>query len=130
MGYDSTLAYVAAAAKAVLLETGLLPHVNAGVMGIEDIRMLQRVSVGQGLMLESASARLLEPGGPHHNCPDKVAEKLGPVPNGTHEILSVWLVEPAHGSFAGPDIGCVQKPAWHARSDSLNRQCGEQQILV
>ncbi|KAK9855445.1 hypothetical protein WJX84_009597 [Apatococcus fuscideae] len=71
LGYPSTLAYVAAAAKAVLLETGLLPHVNAGVMDREDISMLQQVSVGQGLMLESASARLLQPGGPHHNCPDK-----------------------------------------------------------
>lgn len=32
---------------------------------------LKRVSVSQGLMLESLSPRLLEPGGPHHNCPDK-----------------------------------------------------------
>ena len=75
MGFPSTLAYVAAASKAVLQETGLLPHVNAGVMSIEDIRQLQLVAVGQGLMLESSSARLLEPGGPHHDCPDKARRK-------------------------------------------------------
>ena len=37
LGCDSTLEYVARAAAAVLSETGLLPHVNAGVMGVEDV---------------------------------------------------------------------------------------------
>ncbi|CAM6092845.1 unnamed protein product [Calypogeia fissa] len=71
IGYESTISYVAAVAKIVLEETGLLPHVNAGVMGREDVALLRKVSVSQGLMLESLSERLLEPGGPHYNCPDK-----------------------------------------------------------
>jgi FO synthase len=55
----------------VLRETGLLPHVNPGVMSNADIAALRRVSVSQGMMLESASPRLCERGGPHHGSPDK-----------------------------------------------------------
>ena len=72
MGYGSTLEYVAAAAGAVLAQTGLLPHINAGVMGRQELRALRGVSVSQGLMLESTSQALLLPGGAHHDCPDKV----------------------------------------------------------
>jgi FO synthase len=71
MGHASTLDYVAAAAGAVLAATGLLPHVNAGVMGAPELRALRAVSVSQGLMLESTSQALLLPGGAHHGCPDK-----------------------------------------------------------
>ena len=71
LGHETTLSYVAEAAKAVLSETGLLPHINAGVMGADDIAMLRRVSVSQGLMLESASERLSLKGGPHYGSPDK-----------------------------------------------------------
>lgn len=76
MGYASTLDYVAAAAGVVLRETGLLPHVNAGVMGRRELRALKAVSASQGLMLESTSPALLLPGGAHHDCPDKVASSL------------------------------------------------------
>lgn len=71
MGFDSTLAYVEAAAHAVLHETGLIPHINAGVMDAHWLARLRRVSASQGLMLESTSRALLQPGGPHHACPDK-----------------------------------------------------------
>ena len=71
LGHETTLSYVAEAAKLVLSETGLLPHINAGVMGADDIAMLRRVSVSQGLMLESASERLSLKGGPHYGSPDK-----------------------------------------------------------
>lgn len=71
MGHETTLSYVAAAAAAVLRETGLLPHVNAGVMRPADARALRPMSASQGLMLESLAARLMQPGGPHHECPDK-----------------------------------------------------------
>jgi FO synthase len=72
MGYHSTIAYVAAASKAVLEDTGLLPHINAGVMSREDVRLLKTVSVSQGLMLESLSTELITiPGAAHYNCPDK-----------------------------------------------------------
>jgi FO synthase len=71
MGHETTLSYVAEAAALVLKETGLLPHINAGVMGGEDIARLRKVSVSQGLMLESASERLSLKGGPHYGSPDK-----------------------------------------------------------
>jgi FO synthase len=71
LGHKTTLSYVVEAAKAVLKETGLLPHINAGVMDGDDIAMLRGVSVSQGLMLESISERLLEKGQPHYGSPDK-----------------------------------------------------------
>ena len=46
----------------VLRETGLLPHANPGVMTRDEIAALRRVSVSQGIMLESASDRLLQKG--------------------------------------------------------------------
>jgi len=72
LGHETTLGYVAEAAAAVLAKTGLLPHVNAGVMGAPDLAALRRASASQGLMLESTSARLLQRGQAHHDCPDKV----------------------------------------------------------
>jgi FO synthase len=70
-GYRSTLHYVAAAAEAIVRETGLLPHVNAGTMSLDDIAMLRPLSASMGLMLESASERLTLPGMAHHGSPDK-----------------------------------------------------------
>ena len=70
-GYDSTVDYVVAAARAVLDETGLLPHPNAGALSREQFAALRTVSASQGTMLETLSARLGEPGGPHHGAPDK-----------------------------------------------------------
>ncbi|MBT4891275.1 MAG: 5-amino-6-(D-ribitylamino)uracil--L-tyrosine 4-hydroxyphenyl transferase CofH [Rhodospirillales bacterium] len=72
MGYGSTLEYVASMAELVFKETGLLPHINPGVMNSEEMKMLKSVSVSMGLMLESASERLCEKGGPHYGSPDKV----------------------------------------------------------
>ncbi|MDE0201922.1 MAG: 5-amino-6-(D-ribitylamino)uracil--L-tyrosine 4-hydroxyphenyl transferase CofH [Rhodospirillaceae bacterium] len=71
LGYESTLAYLAAMAKLVLDETELLPHLNPGVLSREDFRALRRVSASQGMMLESASERLSAKGGPHFGSPDK-----------------------------------------------------------
>jgi FO synthase len=71
LGYATTLEYLAAMCELVVRETGLLPHVNAGVMDEEQIAALRRVSVSQGIMLENISARLCEPGGPHFGSPDK-----------------------------------------------------------
>jgi FO synthase len=75
LGHETTLSYLAEAAKLILNETGLLPHINAGVMGAEDIALLKRVSVSQGLMLESASERLSQKGGPHYGSPDKLPSR-------------------------------------------------------
>jgi FO synthase len=72
LGYATTLEYLARAAEAVLTETGLLPHLNPGVMTRDDVHELRRVSASMGLMLETTSPRLSERGGPHFGSPDKL----------------------------------------------------------
>jgi FO synthase len=69
---ETTLEYLARAADAVLQETGLLPHLNPGVMTIEDMGALRRVSASMGVMLETTSERLSQRGGPHFGSPDKL----------------------------------------------------------
>ena len=71
LGHDTTLSYLAEMAALVLKETGLLPHLNPGIMSRDDIARLRTVSVSQGIMLESTSERLLRRGGPHFGSPDK-----------------------------------------------------------
>ncbi|MEX2985493.1 bifunctional FO biosynthesis protein CofGH [Streptomyces sp. C36] len=71
-GYDDTIAYVRAMAIRILEETGLLPHLNPGVMSWTDFQRLKPVSPSMGMMLETTATRLWsEPGGPHHGSPDK-----------------------------------------------------------
>ena len=72
LGHTTTISYLAEVAKAVHEETGMLPHLNPGLMSAEEIISLREVSVSMGLMLESASPRLCEKGGPHYGCPDKL----------------------------------------------------------
>jgi FO synthase len=72
LGFDRTLEYLAAMCELVLEKTGLLPHSNPGLMGLEDLRRLRQTNVSAGLMLESASPRLGRPGGAHWKAPDKV----------------------------------------------------------
>jgi len=71
LGHATTLSYLAEAARVVMHETGLLPHVNPGLLDAADIVALRKVSVSQGIMLESAAERLCARGGPHHGSPDK-----------------------------------------------------------
>ena len=74
-GYDSTLAYVRAMAVRVLEETGLLPHLNPGVMTWEELNRLKPVSPSMGMMLETTSRRLYETKGEaHYGSPDKDPE--------------------------------------------------------
>jgi len=54
-GYSSTLDYVRACAIAVLEETGLLPHLNPGVMTWEEIQRLKPVAASMGMMLETTA---------------------------------------------------------------------------
>ena len=75
LGCATTLEYVKRAAARVLAETGLLPHLNPGVMGSADFAALRPVAASMGLMLETASARLSERGGPHFGSPDKRPER-------------------------------------------------------
>ncbi|WP_308285300.1 bifunctional FO biosynthesis protein CofGH [Actinoplanes hulinensis] len=71
-GYDSTLDYVRACAIAVLEETGLLPHLNPGVMSWAELQRLKPVAPSMGMMLETTATRLWsEKGGPHFGSPDK-----------------------------------------------------------
>ncbi|MFE9307758.1 bifunctional FO biosynthesis protein CofGH [Streptomyces sp. NPDC006706] len=71
-GYDDTIAYVRAVSIRVLEETGLLPHLNPGVMTWTDFQRLKPVAPSMGMMLETTARRLWsEPGGPHHGSPDK-----------------------------------------------------------
>jgi FO synthase len=71
LGCETTLDYLGRAAKAVLDETGLLPHLNPGVMSLDDVRALRPVSASMGLMLEATAERLSARGGPHFGSPDK-----------------------------------------------------------
>jgi FO synthase len=71
-GFASTLEYLRAVAIRVIEETGLLPHLNPGVMRYEELARLKQVSASMGLMLETSSDRLSAKGGPHHGSPDKV----------------------------------------------------------
>ncbi len=74
-GYDSTLAYVRAMAVRVLEETGLLPHLNPGVLSWEEIGRLKPVAPSMGMMLETTSRRLHETRGlAHFGSPDKDPE--------------------------------------------------------
>ncbi|MCW2849239.1 MAG: mqnE, partial [Marmoricola sp.] len=74
-GYDSTLAYLRAMAIRVLEETGLLPHLNPGVMSWEEMNRLKPISLSMGMMLETTSRRLFETKGEaHYGSPDKDPE--------------------------------------------------------
>ncbi|HET6504455.1 MAG TPA: bifunctional FO biosynthesis protein CofGH [Amycolatopsis sp.] len=71
-GYDDTLSYVRAMAILVLEETGLLPHLNPGVLTWQDFQRLKPVAPSMGMMLETTASRLFtERGGPHYGSPDK-----------------------------------------------------------
>ncbi len=111
-GYDSTLAYVRALAIRVLEETGLLPHLNPGVMSWAEMNRLKPVSPSMGMMLETTSRRLFETKGlAHYGSPDKdpevrlrVLEDAGrlSVPFTTGLLIGIGetLSERAEGIFA------------------------------
>ena len=74
LGHETTIDYLQAMCALVLRETGLLPHANPGLMNSQEIEALRAVTASQGVMLESLSARLCEPGGVHYGSPDKQPE--------------------------------------------------------
>lgn len=74
-GYESTLDYVRAMSIRVLEATGLLPHLNPGVMSWVEMSRLKPVAPSMGMMLETTSRRLFEARGmPHFGSPDKDPE--------------------------------------------------------
>jgi FO synthase len=72
LGCETTVEYLARVAQLVLDETGLLPHLNPGVMSSEELAALRPVSASMGIMLETVADRLSVRGGPHWASPDKV----------------------------------------------------------
>jgi FO synthase len=71
-GYSSTVDYLRSVAIAVLEETGLLPHLNPGVLSWEELTRLRPVAPSMGMMLETTADRLWsQPGAPHYGSPDK-----------------------------------------------------------
>jgi FO synthase len=74
-GHTTTSSYLREMCGLVLGETGLMPHVNQGVMEAEEIASLREVSVSMGMMLETVSLRLHEKGMAHWNCPGKIPEE-------------------------------------------------------
>jgi FO synthase len=72
LGFSSTLEYLGEAARVVLAETSLLPHLNPGVLSAADFALLRPVAASMGLMLETTSERLSRRGGPHFGSPDKL----------------------------------------------------------
>jgi FO synthase len=71
LGCETTLEYLARCARQVLDETGLLPHLNPGVMSRDELIALRPVAASMGIMLETTAARLAARGGPHWASPDK-----------------------------------------------------------
>ncbi len=71
LGFLTTAAYLVECMRAVLEQTGLLPHANPGVLDSAELADLRRFAPSQGIMLETASARLSEKGMPHYGSPDK-----------------------------------------------------------
>ena len=74
-GYSSTIDYLVAAAAAVINETGMLPHANAGAISEDALLRLRAVSPSQGMMIETLARRLGDLGGPHFGAPDKTPER-------------------------------------------------------
>jgi FO synthase len=72
LGCGTTLEYLGRMAQLVVEETGLLPHLNPGVMSRDELAALRPVSASMGIMLETAAERLSAKGGPHWASPDKV----------------------------------------------------------
>ena len=75
LGFDSTPEYTAAMSRLVLEETGLLPHTNCGTLDRDEMTEIAPWNASMGIMLESASLRLHEPGGPHHGTVTKRPEQ-------------------------------------------------------
>jgi FO synthase len=143
-GYDSTLAYVRAMAIRVLEETGLLPHLNPGVMSWEEMNRLKPVAPSMGMMLETTSRRLFEEKGQaHHGSPDKdpdvrlrVLEEAGrlSVPFTTGLLIGIGetLEERAESIFAlrriARQYGNVQEVIiqnFRAKPDTAMRHAGD-----
>lgn len=75
LGYSNTLDYLHDQCENVLLETSLLPHINAGALSYDELKRLKPVAASMGMMLENVSNHLLKKGQAHHACPDKTPKR-------------------------------------------------------
>jgi FO synthase len=69
-GMSSTTDLLVEACR-VVVEGGMLPHTNAGILTREEMERLRPYNASMGLMLETTSRRLREKGMPHFHAPDK-----------------------------------------------------------
>src|SRR5262249_18626989 len=69
-GHRTTVEYVRRACE-MSLRHGILPHTNAGVLTLQEMRLLKDVNASLGLMLENVSPRLRLKGMAHFSAPDK-----------------------------------------------------------
>lgn len=72
LGYTSMTGYLHSVCEQVLNDSQMLPHINAGTLSDDELRLLKPVSASMGMMLETVSRRLTRRGHAHHACPDKV----------------------------------------------------------
>ena len=90
LGHESTISYLVEMCELVLKETGMLPHANPGVLAAAEIAKLRRVTASQGSMLESASERLWQRGGPHFGSPDKMPlERLATIRSAGEQAVPI-----------------------------------------
>lgn len=75
LGHRTMLGYLAGMCRMVVEEYGLFPHTNAGVFGRAAMAALRPWNISMGIMLESVSERLLQPGEAHWDAPDKVPSR-------------------------------------------------------
>jgi FO synthase len=73
-GYATTIEYLRAMAILVIEETGLLPHLNPGLLSWSELASLKQVAPSMGIMLEQVSDRLHAPGGAHQHAATKRAD--------------------------------------------------------
>jgi len=59
----------------MILDEGLLPHSNPGLLTFDELKDLKGVNASMGLMLESSSNKLCKNGSPHEKSPSKNPQK-------------------------------------------------------
>ena len=69
-GLTRTSEYLVQACE-LTLQTGMLPHTNAGILSAFEMTELRRFNASMGLMLETTSQRMRARGGAHYYAPDK-----------------------------------------------------------
>ena len=127
LGHATTIDYLAAMCRLVLDETGLLPHANPGTLNEDELTLLRRHSVSQGIMLESVSERLCERGGPHYGSPDKrPAVRLQ-----TLELAGALKIPFTSGILIGIGETRIERlQAMHALNDLHQRHGHIQEIII